>query len=137
MNGKTVATLFGKWDESMHYVDGTSAKGKRSDQSEAHLLWKRNKPSKFPTRYNFTRFAMTLNEMTPGLRVRVYSCHVPSDYLYKINLWTVKRFYCRVELYIPKVHCERLQNNFFIDLLELLDILEILKVLLHAELCFY
>ncbi|KAL1815662.1 hypothetical protein ACET3Z_018236 [Daucus carota] len=68
MNGKTVATLFGKWDESMHYVDGTSAKGKRSDQSEAHLLWKRNKPSKFPTRYNFTRFAMTLNEMTPGLR---------------------------------------------------------------------
>nr|XP_048323728.1 oxysterol-binding protein-related protein 1C-like [Ziziphus jujuba var. spinosa] len=29
-NGKTIAILFGKWDESMHYVDGNcSGKGKR------------------------------------------------------------------------------------------------------------
>ncbi|KAL8125189.1 oxysterol-binding protein-related protein 1C-like [Apium graveolens] len=69
MNGKTVATLFGKWDESMHYVDGdSSGKGNRFNKSEAHLLWKRSKPSKFPTRYNLTRFAITLNEITPGLR---------------------------------------------------------------------
>ncbi|KAK1384415.1 oxysterol-binding protein-related protein 1C-like [Heracleum sosnowskyi] len=69
VNGKTVATLFGKWDESMHYVDGdSSGKGKRFDKSEANLLWKRSKPSKFPTRYNLTRFAITLNEIIPGLR---------------------------------------------------------------------
>lgn len=71
-NGKTVATLFGKWDESMHYVDGDfSGKGKGFDQSEAHLLWKRSKPPKFPTRYNLTRFAITLNEITPGLRAQL------------------------------------------------------------------
>lgn len=70
-NGKTVATLFGKWDESMHYVNGDcSRKGKGFDSSsEAHLLWKRSKPPKLSTRYNFTRFAMTLNELTPGLKV--------------------------------------------------------------------
>lgn len=69
--GKTVATLFGKWDESMHYVNGDCAhKGKGSDSlSEARLLWKRSKPPKFSTRYNFSRFAMTLNELTPGLKV--------------------------------------------------------------------
>lgn len=70
-SGKTVATLFGKWDESMHYVIGDcSGIGKGSDSfSEAHLLWKRSKPPKYPTRYNFTRFAITLNELTPGLKV--------------------------------------------------------------------
>lgn len=69
--GRTVATLFGKWDESMHYVNGDcSHKGKGLDSlSESYLLWKRSKPPKFSTRYNFTRFAMTLNELTPGLKV--------------------------------------------------------------------
>ncbi|PON67794.1 Oxysterol-binding protein [Trema orientale] len=69
-NGKTVATLFGKWDESMHYVNGDcSGKGKGFDSlSEAHLLWKRSKMPKFPTRYNLTRFAITMNELTPGLK---------------------------------------------------------------------
>lgn len=69
--GKTVATLFGKWDESMHYANGDcSRKGKGSDSvSEARLLWKRSKPPKFSTRYNFTSFATTLNELTPGLKV--------------------------------------------------------------------
>ncbi|KAA3449629.1 oxysterol-binding protein-related protein 1C-like isoform X1 [Gossypium australe] len=72
-NGKTVATLFGKWDESMHYVNGDcSAKGKGQDSlSETHLLWKRSKPPKYPTRYNLTRFAITLNELTPGLKEKL------------------------------------------------------------------
>ncbi|MED6191701.1 Oxysterol-binding protein- protein 1C, variant 2 [Stylosanthes scabra] len=72
-NGKTVSTLFGKWDESMHYVNGDySAKGKAHESlSEARLLWKRSKPPKFPTRYNFTRFAITLNELTPGLKEKL------------------------------------------------------------------
>jgi hypothetical protein len=72
-SGRTVATLFGKWDESMHYVMGDCfGKGKGSENfSEAHLLWKRSKPPKFPTRYNLTSFAITLNELTPGLKVCV------------------------------------------------------------------
>ncbi|CAN6309674.1 unnamed protein product [Urochloa humidicola] len=72
-SGRTVATLFGKWDESMHYVLGDCfGKGKGSEQfSEAHLLWKRSKPPKFPTRYNLTRFAITLNELTPGLKEKL------------------------------------------------------------------
>ncbi|CAL9048588.1 unnamed protein product [Musa banksii] len=74
-NGKTVATLIGKWDESMHYVYGDcSGKGKGSELlSEAHLLWKRSKPPKCPTRYNLTRFAITMNELTPGLKEKLPS----------------------------------------------------------------
>ncbi|KAJ4870607.1 Oxysterol-binding protein-related protein 1C [Raphanus sativus] len=69
-SGKTVATMFGKWDESIHYVIGDcSGKGKLSeDTSGAQLLWKRSKPPGNPTKYNLTRFAMTLNELTPGLK---------------------------------------------------------------------
>lgn len=72
-NGKTAATLIGKWDESMHYIKGDiSGKGKGSELlSEAQLLWKRSKPPKFPTRYNLTRFAITMNELTPGLKVTI------------------------------------------------------------------
>jgi oxysterol-binding protein 1 len=72
-NGRTVATLFGKWDESMHYVMGDCfGKGMGTEHiSEAHLLWKRSKPPNFPTRYNLTRFAITLNELTPGLKVKI------------------------------------------------------------------
>ncbi|ONK75196.1 uncharacterized protein A4U43_C03F14360 [Asparagus officinalis] len=71
-HGKTVATLFGKWDESMHYVSGDySGKGKGTEVSEAHLLWKRSKPAQYPTRYNLTRFAITLNELTPGLKEKL------------------------------------------------------------------
>ncbi|KAG8633054.1 oxysterol-binding protein-related protein 1C isoform X1 [Manihot esculenta] len=72
-NGKRVATLFGKWDESMHYVnDDSGVKGKGFESlKDAHLLWKRNKPPQFPTRYNLTRFAMTLNELTPGLKEKL------------------------------------------------------------------
>lgn len=72
-NGKTVATVFGKWDESMHYVIGDcSGKAKGSDPlSDARLLWKRSKPPNFQTRYNLSRFAITLNELTPGLKVKL------------------------------------------------------------------
>lgn len=71
-NGKKVATLLGKWDESLHYFNGDcSGKGKGSDLSDAHLLWKRSKSSRFPTRYNLTRFAITLNELTPGLKEKL------------------------------------------------------------------
>ncbi|OVA11993.1 Oxysterol-binding protein [Macleaya cordata] len=72
-NGKTVATVFGKWDDSMHYVHGDcSGKGKGSELlPDARLLWKRSKPSQFPTRYNLTRFAITLNELIPGLKEKL------------------------------------------------------------------
>ncbi|KAK9162173.1 hypothetical protein Syun_003075 [Stephania yunnanensis] len=70
---KTVATLFGKWDESMHFVSGErSGKGKISESSpNDQLLWKRSKPSNYPTRYNFTRLTTTLNELTPGLKEKL------------------------------------------------------------------
>ncbi|XP_021846218.1 oxysterol-binding protein-related protein 1C isoform X2 [Spinacia oleracea] len=73
INGKTVATLFGKWDESMHYVNGDClGKGKGSNAvSEAQLLWRRSKPPRYQTRYNLTRFAITLNELTPGLKEKL------------------------------------------------------------------
>lgn len=68
-NGKTVATLFGKWDESMHFMNGDgSGKGKGS---ELQLLWKRSKPPKSQTRYNFSRFAITLNELTPDIKEKL------------------------------------------------------------------
>ncbi|KAK4747460.1 hypothetical protein SAY87_014046 [Trapa incisa] len=72
-NGKTVATLFGKWDESMHYLIGdTSGREKELDSlSEARLLWERSRPPKFLTRYNLSRFAMTLNELTPGIKEKL------------------------------------------------------------------
>ncbi|GAB2235213.1 hypothetical protein Droror1_Dr00027707 [Drosera rotundifolia] len=72
-NGKSVATVFGKWDESMHYVVGDyQAKGKGQEAtSMAHLLWRRSKPPKYPTRYNFTQFTITLNELSPGLKEKL------------------------------------------------------------------
>ncbi|XP_071710667.1 oxysterol-binding protein-related protein 1C-like isoform X2 [Rutidosis leptorrhynchoides] len=71
-SGKTAATLIGKWDESMHYVNGDcSGKGKGDPFSDAHLLWRRSKPPKVPTRYNLTRFAITLNELTPELKEKL------------------------------------------------------------------
>ncbi|KAL8167024.1 hypothetical protein V2J09_008523 [Rumex salicifolius] len=67
---KTIATLFGKWDESMFYVNGDHlGKGKGVESRfGTHCLWRRGKPPRFPTRYNLTRFAITLNELTPGLK---------------------------------------------------------------------
>lgn len=72
-SGQKLASLLGKWDESMHYVLGDLAiKPKGYDpMTDAVLLWERNKPSKFSTRYNLTSFAITLNELTPGLQERL------------------------------------------------------------------
>jgi len=67
--GKTMATIFGKWDESLHYIIG-AGKGKGSNaSSKGHMLWKRNEIPEQKTRYNLTEFAITLNEITPGLKV--------------------------------------------------------------------
>ncbi|VFR00992.1 unnamed protein product [Cuscuta campestris] len=72
-NGKPAATLFGKWDQSIHYCQkDCSVKEKRSvPMSDSHLLWKRNKPPKCKSKYNFTHFAITLNELTPGLKEKL------------------------------------------------------------------
>ncbi|KAJ4712775.1 Oxysterol-binding protein [Melia azedarach] len=71
--GKKVATLFGKWDDSMYYVSG-DGNGKPKDcnlSSNASLLWKSNKPPPNLTRYNLTSFAITLNELTAGLQEKL------------------------------------------------------------------
>ncbi|XP_047961253.1 oxysterol-binding protein-related protein 1D-like isoform X2 [Salvia hispanica] len=67
--GEKVAVLIGKWDEAMYYVMGDpSTKPKGYDpMTEAVLLWERDK-SVTKTRYNLTPFAISLNELTPGLR---------------------------------------------------------------------
>ncbi|GAB2287467.1 Oxysterol-binding protein- protein 1C [Dionaea muscipula] len=72
-SGKIVATLIGKWDESLHYVNGDySGKAKVSKlPSQGHLIWRRTKPSKYQTRYNLSSFAITLNELTPGLKEKL------------------------------------------------------------------
>ncbi|RZC16914.1 Translation factor GUF1-like, chloroplastic [Glycine soja] len=53
--GRTVATLFGTWDESLHYViGGNSGKGKGSSyvSTKPHVLWKRSPTPEYQTRYN-------------------------------------------------------------------------------------
>jgi len=60
--------LVGKWDEAVYYVLGdptTKPKG-YDPMTEAVLLWERDK-SVTKTRYNLTPFAISLNELTPGL----------------------------------------------------------------------
>ncbi|KAL3636425.1 Oxysterol-binding protein-related protein 1D [Castilleja foliolosa] len=66
--GEKVAFLLGKWDEAMYYVLGDpSTKTSGYDpMTEAVLLWERDK-SVAKTRYNLTPFAISLNELTPGL----------------------------------------------------------------------
>ncbi|KAH9331356.1 hypothetical protein KI387_003464, partial [Taxus chinensis] len=72
-NGNKVATLIGKWDDSMYYVLGdVTTKPKGYDpMSEACLLWKRNKSPANNSRYNFTPFAIALNELTPDLKQKL------------------------------------------------------------------
>ncbi|VFQ93657.1 unnamed protein product [Cuscuta campestris] len=64
--GNKVATLFGKWDEAMYYLKGEHS-SRPKDFSNASLLWKSVRPPHNLTRYNMTGFAITLNELTPGL----------------------------------------------------------------------
>ncbi|KAL9406273.1 hypothetical protein Peur_003245 [Populus x canadensis] len=72
VSGNKVASLFGKWDDSMHYTtgDGTGKSKDRITSSNATLLWKSNKPPPNLTRYNLSSFAITLNELTPGLQIK-------------------------------------------------------------------
>nr|XP_024386741.1 oxysterol-binding protein-related protein 1B-like isoform X2 [Physcomitrium patens] len=72
-SGIKIATLFGKWDESMYYIMGDiSEKPKHYDpMSEAVLLWRAAPPPEKLTRYGLTTFSMTSNEMTPGLREKL------------------------------------------------------------------
>ncbi|CAH9108458.1 unnamed protein product [Cuscuta europaea] len=70
--GEKVAMLLGKWDEAMYYVLGdptTKPKG-YDPMADAILLWERDK-TLTKTRYNLTPFAISLNELTPGLRERL------------------------------------------------------------------
>ncbi|KAF9613982.1 hypothetical protein IFM89_014175 [Coptis chinensis] len=71
--GNKVASLFGKWNDSMYYTKGDgSARNKNSNPlTNAELLWKRNKPPPNLTRYNLTSFAITLNELTAGLQEKL------------------------------------------------------------------
>ena len=72
VTGKKVATLFGKWDDSIYYVNGeVNVKPKDFTMSDTNLLWKRTKPPSNLTRYNLTSFAITLNELTPGLKEKL------------------------------------------------------------------
>lgn len=68
-----LASLFGKWDEAVYFVLGDIATRGRSfdPTSEATLLWRANNRPEFPTRYNLTSFAITLNEITPGLQEKL------------------------------------------------------------------
>ncbi|XP_031124684.1 oxysterol-binding protein-related protein 2A isoform X1 [Ipomoea triloba] len=70
VSGTKVATLFGKWDESIYYLNG-EWNSKPKDLSDASLLWKSNKPPQNLTRYNMSSFAITLNELTPGLKEKL------------------------------------------------------------------
>ena len=77
-NGNKASFLIGKWDESMYCSDSDTFKVKSADQLKgASLLWEKNKPAPNPTRYNLSSFAITLNELTPGLQVWfTCDCHI-------------------------------------------------------------
>ncbi|TMW92452.1 hypothetical protein EJD97_013021, partial [Solanum chilense] len=66
-SGKTAATVFGKWDESLNYSNVSMDLG----QDMAYLLWKQSKQANIQTKYNFTRFAITLNELSPDLEEKL------------------------------------------------------------------
>lgn len=70
--GNRASYLIGKWDESMYYSNSDTFKVRSADQLKgASLLWEKNKPAPNPTRYNLSSFAITLNELTPGLQEKL------------------------------------------------------------------
>ncbi|KAL1364624.1 hypothetical protein HN51_012774 [Arachis hypogaea] len=73
--GKKVATVYGKWNESLQYeILENSSKGEvegSNESSKSHLIWKKSEPSEYQTRYNLTKFAITLNEITPELKEKL------------------------------------------------------------------
>ncbi|XP_021738127.1 oxysterol-binding protein-related protein 2B-like isoform X2 [Chenopodium quinoa] len=71
--GSRVATISGRWDDSIYCIEG-DGKNKRKDlnsSDDASLIWRRTKPTPNLTRYNLTPFAITLNELTPGLKEKL------------------------------------------------------------------
>uniref|UniRef100_A0ACD5TMX9 Uncharacterized protein n=1 Tax=Avena sativa TaxID=4498 RepID=A0ACD5TMX9_AVESA len=74
-DGTKVASLMGKWDESMYCIvsdDASKLNSHISHQSAgATLLWEKNEPPPDPTRYNLSSFAITLNELIPGLKEKL------------------------------------------------------------------
>ncbi|KAL5225264.1 hypothetical protein ABZP36_011903 [Zizania latifolia] len=74
-NGTKVASLMGKWDESMSYIvndDASRVNSRTANQSAGvTLLWEKNEPPANPTRYNLSSFAITLNELPPGLKEKL------------------------------------------------------------------
>ena len=68
IGGTKVATLRGKWDESLYCNvtnDGVNS------SAESTLLWEKHEPPTNPTRYNLSSFAITLNELTPNLKEKL------------------------------------------------------------------
>lgn len=63
--GNKVATLIGKWNDSMYYTTNADDSSKNLS-----LLWRKNKPPANPTRYNLSSFAITLNELSSSLQVK-------------------------------------------------------------------
>ncbi|KAJ3671745.1 hypothetical protein LUZ60_007824 [Juncus effusus] len=70
--GQKVAMLIGKWDEALYYVlgDPTTKPQNYDPMSEAVLIWERDK-STAQTRYNFSPFAISLNELRERERERL------------------------------------------------------------------
>lgn len=67
--GTEVASLIGKWDDSLYYCVGTGSMSRGFNQTQmASLLWKRTNPPVKPNRYNLSSFAVTLNELTSDLK---------------------------------------------------------------------
>ncbi|KAK9698745.1 hypothetical protein RND81_08G128200 [Saponaria officinalis] len=68
-----VGTVFGKWDDGIYFKKGDGTKRLKdlylSDNTS--LIWRRIKPTPNLTRYNLTNFAITLNELTPGLEEKL------------------------------------------------------------------
>ncbi|XP_062217133.1 oxysterol-binding protein-related protein 2A-like [Phragmites australis] len=75
VNGAKVATLMGKWDESLYCITTDDASrvnfSALGPNADATLLWEKNEPSTNPTRYNLSSFAITLNELTPELKEKL------------------------------------------------------------------
>ncbi|CAN1834362.1 Oxysterol-binding protein-related protein 2A [Linum perenne] len=71
VSGKKVATVYGKWDDSMYYTLGDGTGKSRNTNPSTNLLWKSTKPPSNLTRYNLTSFAITVNELTPGLKEKL------------------------------------------------------------------
>lgn len=68
--GEKVAMLFGKWDGALYYAMGDPTTKGYDPTAEAVLLWERDKYLT-KTRYNLSPFAISLNELTPGLQEKL------------------------------------------------------------------